>query len=144
MLYLKIKLWKTILLLLYLSYEDIRYRKISVYLLLAGYVMAAGYLIFARELELWEYLAGGCVGVFFLFLSMAGENIGTGDGVLIMLLGLLLGIRDQISLLLIAGMLCAAVAAALWITGRVGRKSRLPFVPFLLAGSCITLLPGCL
>ena len=140
MIFYKIKLWKTIMLLIYFSYEDIRYRKISTYLLLAGYVMAAGYLLFARELDLWEYLAGGCVGVLFLFMSMAGENIGTGDSVLIMLLGLLLGIRYQMKLLLFAVMLCASAAAVLWIMGRVRRKSRLPFVPFLLAGCCITLL----
>lgn len=72
------------MLLLYLSYEDIRYRKISTYMLLAGYVVAAGCLILVREFAIWEYLVAGCIGVLFLFFSIAGENIGIGDAMLVL------------------------------------------------------------
>lgn len=136
----KLKIIEGILLLVYFSYEDIRCRKISTYVLLAGYATAAFYLIFARELAAWEYLAAGCVGVLFLLLSMAGENIGMGDSALIMLLGFLFGVRRQVVLLFTAILLCAASAAALMIAGKVRRKSKVPFVPFLLAAFCATLL----
>ena len=135
----KLKIINTILLLVYFSYEDIRYRKISTYLLLIGYVIAVIYLIAARELALWEYLAGGCVGVLFLFLSIGGEGIGIGDSILIMLLGMLLGVRRQISVLFIGVLLCAVTAAVLFAAGKVGKKSKLPFVPFLLAAYCALL-----
>lgn len=135
----KLKIIKTILLLVYFSYEDIRDRKISTYLLLGSLGIAVLYLIIARDVALWEYLTGACVGILFLFLSIAGEGIGTGDSVLIMLLGLLLGVRRQIAILFIGVILCAVTAAVLLAVGKVGRKSKLPFVPFLLCAFCILL-----
>lgn len=139
MFFLKIKLIIVILLLVYLSYEDIRYRKISTYVLLAGYIMAGGCLVFVREFAIWEYFVAGCIGVLFLFFSIAGESIGIGDGALIMLLGMLFGIRRQVVVLCIALLLCAIVAVILLLFGKVKRKSRLPFVPFLCIAFCTTL-----
>lgn len=136
----KLKMIEGLLLLVYFSYEDIRCRRISTYVLLAAYVTAALYLTFVRELAAWEYLAAGCVGVLFFFLSMAGENIGMGDSALIMLLGFLFGVRRQVLWVFLAVLFCALVAAVLLITRRVGRTSRLPFVPFLLAAFCVTLI----
>lgn len=134
-----LKLLEGFLLLVYFSYEDIRSRRISTYALLAGFVTAAGYLIFAREHAAWEYLAAGCVGVLFLLIGMAGECMGVGDGALIMLFGFLFGVRRQIVMLFIAVLLCAAAATVLMLTKRVKRTSRLPFVPFLLCGFCAAL-----
>ncbi len=136
----KLKIIEGLLLLVYFSYEDIQCKKISTYMLLAGYVTAAFYLIFVRELAAWEYLAAGCVGVLFFFLSLAGESIGMGDSALIMLLGFLFGVRRQVLYIFLAVLLCAVAAAVLMIMGKAGRKSRLPFVPFLLAAFCITLI----
>lgn len=134
-----LKLLEGFLLLVYFSYEDIRCRRISIYALLAGFATAAGYLIFARELAAWEYLAAGCVGVLFLLIGMAGESIGSGDGALIMLYGFLFGLRRQLIMLFIAVLFCAAAAAVLMLTKKVKRTSRLPFVPFLLCGFCAAL-----
>ena len=137
-----IKTVEIFLLLVYLSYEDIRFLKISTYLLLAGFVTAVIFLIWGRELSVGEYLAGGCLGVLFLLCGTVSENIGTGDGALIMLLGLLLGIQQLISVLFVSLFLCAAAAAVLCAAGKVKRGSRLPFVPFLLGGFCITVFAG--
>jgi leader peptidase (prepilin peptidase)/N-methyltransferase len=71
---------------------------------------------------------------------MAGESIGMGDSALIMLLGFLFGVRRQVLWVFLAVLFCALAAAVLMITRRVGRKSRLPFVPFLLAAFCVTLI----
>ncbi len=136
----KLKMIEGLLLLVYFSYEDIRCRRISTYMLLAAYVTAAVYLLFVRELAAWEYLAAGCVGVLFFFLSMAGESIGVGDSALIMLLGFLFGVRRQVLYVFLAVLFCAVVAAVLISTGKAGRKSRLPFVPFLLAAFFVTLI----
>ena len=139
MFFLKIKLIIAILFLLYLAYEDIRYRKISTYMLVAGYVVAVGCLMLVREFAIWEYLVAGCIGVLFLFFSIAGENIGIGDGALIMLLGMLFGARRQILVLFIALLLCAITATVLLLLGKVKKKSRLPFVPFLCVAFFATL-----
>lgn len=137
-----IKITEIFLLLVYFSYEDIRFLKISACLLLAGFVTAIIFLIWGRELSVGEYLAGGCLGILFLLCGTVSKNIGTGDGALIMLLGLLLGIRQLISVLFISLFLCAAAAAALCAAGKAKRGSRLPFVPFLLSGFCVTVFAG--
>lgn len=127
------------LLLVYLSYEDIRTHKISTRVLLAGFVMAIIFLIWGRELSVGEYLAGGTLGIIFIVLSMISTEIGMGDGVLLMILGLMIGIRRLISVLFVALILCAIMAAVLCLLGKAKRKSRLPFVPFLLGGFLMTI-----
>lgn len=135
----KLKIIKTILLLVYFSYEDIRNQKISTYLLLGSLGLAVFYLIAAREFAWWEYLTGACVGILIIFLGKTGDEIGMGDGVLITVLGVLLGVRQQIAVLLLAGILCALTAVVLLAAGKVGRKSKLPFVPFLFCSFCMLL-----
>lgn len=137
-----IKIIEIVLLLVYFSYEDIRFLRISVCLLLAGFVTAVIFLIWGRELSVGEYLAGGCLGALFLLSGIVSKNMGTGDGVLIMLLGLLLGIRQLIGILFASLILCAAAALILCAAGKAKRGSRLPFVPFLLSGFCITVFAG--
>lgn len=137
-----IKIIEIFVLLIYLSYEDIRFLKISTYLLLAGFVTAIIFLIWGRELSVGEYLAGGCLGVLFFLCGTVSENIGAGDGALIMLLGLLLGIQQLISILFVSLFLCSGAAAALYAAGKAKRGSRLPFVPFLFGGFCITVFVG--
>lgn len=137
-----IKLIEIFILLVYFSYEDIRFRKISTYLLLAGAVTAIIFLVWGREYSVGEYLAGGCLGVIFFLLGLVSENIGTGDGALIMQVGLMLGIRKLVSILFVSLMLCAAGAVVLCIAGKAKRESRLPFVPFLFGGFCVTVLAG--
>ncbi|MBP3543229.1 MAG: prepilin peptidase [Lachnospiraceae bacterium] len=127
------------MLLVYLSYEDIRTHKISTHVLLMGFVLAIISLIWGRALPVGEYLAGGALGICFIALSVASKEIGMGDGVLLMILGLMLGIRRLISILFAALILCAAAAAVLCLLGKAKRTSRLPFVPFLLGGFWMTI-----
>ena len=108
-------------------------------MLLAGLVLAIISLIWGRELSVGEYFAGGALGIIFIVLSMVSKEIGTGDGVLLVILGLMVGIRRLISILFVALILCAAVAAVLCLSGKATRKSRVPFVPFLLGGFLITI-----
>lgn len=127
------------MLLVYLSYEDIRTHKISTWVLLAGLVLAIVFLVWGRVLPVGEYLTGGALGISFIALSMLSKEIGMGDGVVLMILGLMVGIRHLIGILFVALVLCATVAAVLCLLGKAKRKSRLPFVPFLLGGFLITI-----
>lgn len=101
--------------------------------------MAIISVIWGRELSVGEYLAGGTLGVCFMALSKLSREIGMGDGILLVILGLMLGLRKLIGVLFLALLLCALTAGVLCLMGRAGRRSRLPFVPFLLLGFLITL-----
>lgn len=129
----QIKLTGTVVLFACFAYEDIRRRKIPVRWFAAGYMSAALGLIFLRELPLWEYLAGGCAGIPFLYFSMVSDHMGAGDGALIMLLGLFLGVRHQMGVVLLAALICAAAAGLLCVLGKAKKESRLPFAPFLFS-----------
>lgn len=71
-----------------------------------------------------------------LLLTAAGffmkEQVGTGDGLVILISGLFLTLREVLSLCATASLLALIPAGVLFLLGR--RKAKIPFVPFLLAG----------
>ena len=84
----------------------------------------------------WELcLFGAAAGCIFLMISkMTRESFGYGDSLLILLLGVVVGFWNLISLLAIAFFLSAVVSAAALVFGKFHRKTTVPFVPFLGIG----------
>ena len=78
------------------------------------------------------------------FLALLGVlvrgGVATGDLYLVVPLGLLLGWPSAFVALFVAALLSAATGLALLATRRAGMKSYIPFGPFLVAGTVITLL----
>ena len=73
-------------------------------------------------------------GLFLFVLSQVfPEQIGSGDGFLIMAVGALMGWRESL-LLLEGGLLLMVPAAFFWMIIRKKRNQELPFAPFVLAG----------
>lgn len=82
-------------------------------------------------------VAGALPGLFFLFLSKATkEQIGYGDGLLLVILGISLGIEHMVWLLLLALFLVFFAAACFFLRGK--RKERIPFTPFLFLGMAVS------
>lgn len=87
----------------------------------------------------------GCVGLFALYLLLVlvhPAGMGWGDVKLAGLLGLVLAYLSWTALLVgaFAGFLLgAAVAVGMLASGRAGRKSALPFGPFMIAGVFVAL-----
>jgi len=77
-----------------------------------------------------------------LFLVTRGRGIGFGDCKLAVFLGLLVGFPGIIITVFLSFAFGAIVGVALLSLGKKGLKSQLPFAPFLLAGSLVTLLWG--
>ncbi len=81
----------------------------------------------------WELLGGMGVGVFLVAAAfLTREAVGCGDGLLVCVTGLYLGMWENISLLLGGTAVCALVMALGLMLGKVRRKDRFPLVPFLL------------
>ncbi len=82
----------------------------------------------------WQSLAGGVfVGVMLLFCALVTRgNIGMGDGLLLCITGLYLGFEKNLTLALGGLLLCGCCSAILLLTGRVNKKTGIPFAPFLL------------
>ena len=125
-----------------LSYSDMKRRKLSVGVIVLGFLSA---LVFQAitGIESWRAVAGGILtGFLFMGISrLTEEKIGYGDSLLIIVLGTFLGMWI---LLLGAFGLAAAVSILLMIKRKFTRKSMIPFVPFLTVAYMGEMLGGML
>lgn len=138
------KMWKSIIVALslgYFSVEDIRKKEIGgLPLVLTGIV---GIVLAAVEgiPGDWHVLLRFAPGIVCLFLGWAtGEGIGYGDGLTILCLGCFLDLEQLLGVCFTALVLAGVFALVLLFGFHRGRKTRMPFVPFLLAGYGIMLL----
>ena len=117
-----------------LAVMDIRWKKLTLMILLSGTVpLAAGFLC-DREIHIILLAAGAAVGVIFLIISRVTEDsFGYGDSILIMIMGGFLGFWNILSLLTAAFSMAALFSIFMLIRKRFHRKSAFPFVPFLTA-----------
>lgn len=93
-----------------------------------------------RRSELHTLLYSLIPGIILLILGfLTRESIGYGDGLAVLVLGILLGIRRCVAAVF-AGFILSAIVALILLTFRkVSGKSRLPFIPFLAAGLGVAL-----
>jgi len=88
-------------------------------------------------------IAGAGAALFFLLAFVVSRGaVGMGDVKFALLLGLVLG-EDVVTGVFVAT-LAGAVAGGivLWREGRAGRKTPIPYAPFLAAGAIVALLVG--
>ena len=112
----------------------------------ASYALA----LFALSGGDWQIIAGalfgvlGSAGLFYaLFQISGGKWIGGGDVKLAVVLGLVLGgAAEALLMLFIASVLGSVVGIPLLLQGKAKAKSKLPFGPFLLIATVITVLFG--
>ena len=101
--------------------------------------------LFADSLQPWKIISGVGFGILLLLFSLSsGGGIGRGDCMVAMVLGLYLGIEKQLLLFMTAFLLTGMLGFVLLMTGRAASRSRLPLMPFLLAGYLILLCLGIL
>lgn len=80
-------------------------------------------------------LTGMLPGVFLLAAAwITRQEIGYGDGVVLLVIGLYLGFSAGTGIFLTALLLLSPVSLFYIAVRKAGRKKRLPFVPYLLAG----------
>ena len=89
----------------------------------------------------WDFLLRLAPGVLLLLIAFAtNQAIGYGDGVIIVLIGLMLDIQVTISLIFIAFILSSIISLIILISKKGDRQTRLPFMPFMLTAWCICLM----
>ena len=132
---------------------DLRSRRVSIGSVLLFGVLGVFLLLtaegqsylFADSLQPWKIISGGGFGILLLLFSLSsGGGIGRGDCMVAIVLGLYLGIEKQLLLFMTAFLLTGMLGFVLLMTGRAASRSRLPLMPFLLAGYLILLCLGIL
>lgn len=118
-----------------LSYQDIRKKKIAIWLLCLGGGIVIASLFFMRGILWWERAAGALVGILMLGVSqVTKESIGKADCILILFIGLMEGYLCCICSLCYATFLCCILCIALLGFRIMTKKQRIPFIPFLWVG----------
>ena len=131
-----------------LTATDLEQRRLPHLLLDPLIVLAVAFVPFNPAVPWLDALIGGGAAVAFLGalgLVVRG-GVARGDLLLIAPLGLILGWPAIFIAMFVAGLLSAVVSLGLLVSRRAGLQSYIPFGPFLVAGSVITLLrePGLL
>lgn len=122
-----------------LSVEDIRFRKVSGEWMLMMAVLGIGYRFYEKGGSWKSVLFGIGIGIVFLLISYAtGEALGYGDSILICVLGLFVGALELIEILMTTWIAAAIIAMVLLMFKRFSRKTALPLVPFLTLGYGVT------
>ena len=134
-----------VLLLVPITLIDLDHRIIPNKLTLLGAVLAPAILAYAQPDAIPEHLiAGAGAGGFFLLAAFAyPRGMGMGDVKLAAVLGLFLG-RDVVPALFIAFLVGTLVGAAVMARKGVadGRRTAVPFGPFLALGGVVALFAG--
>lgn len=120
------------------SIYDRKYLGLPVWLLLAGImggILGALYSLFGEDASVISVGLAFLPGVIALILSyITREQIGYGDGLLLLAMGGCLGLRQVMMIVGIALGASFVVSVALVLLRKAGRNQKLPFVPFLFAG----------
>jgi len=126
------------------SFIDLEHYLIPNRLVLAGLVMAGGFLLLNMEITIKLGLLGAlAAGGLLLFLAVVSRgNMGGGDIKLAAVVGLFMGWPWGFMAVVVGLFLAGAVGAVLMALRVKGRKDPLPLAPFLSAGALAVLFWG--
>ncbi len=80
-------------------------------------------------------LGGVMMGVVLMLLSyFSKEAIGIADSVVVTVCGAAFGLWETVALVFFAMLYAGGCSAVLLVTKKAGKKTRIPFIPFLLLG----------
>ena len=118
--------------LLAMSIIDIRKGSFSgkyLFFALVFFSVAIGILCFLNLKDWKSVVSGGAAGSVFLIASNVTQGaIGLGDGYILTICGIVMG------LIIFALCLVSAFGILLWVRKKAGRHTKIPFAPFICAG----------
>ena len=110
-----------------LAVMDIKRRQVHLGFLLSG-------IICERTVSTGEIIAGILAGAFFLLISkLTKESFGYGDSILIVIMGAFLGFWSLMSVLFMAFFMAGLFSVIMLLKTKFHKKSKFPFIPFLMA-----------
>ncbi len=129
----------TAILLIIESVSDLKRREVDMKFLIAAFAAAVLMFIVSPQRNYIMFFGGMAEGLLLVAASFAlREGIGIGDGLTLICTGALLGAKDNMLMFFGACVICSVFSAVLLIFKRAGRKTKIPFVPFLIPGFLFT------
>lgn len=126
-----------------LSIQDVKYKKIDkrcIYILLFTLFLNWVYMFIylKKEFSFLSILFGAVLGFqFCLFSVLSNQNIGLGDSVTVLIIGLYKGITFLFLCLCISFILASVVSFFFIILKIIKKEDKICFIPFLFVGFCI-------
>ena len=124
--------------------EDLRKKQIHLNVVLAFGILGIVFHMLGQEQTIENIIFGMGVGGVLLLLSiLTGGKIGIGDGVLLVVTGIYLGLEQNLMLFVGSLFICACYALLLLVLRRRKRNDTLAYAPFVLV-SYVCMLAGAL
>ncbi len=125
-----------ILVLLFLGINailDFKYKKIPWVLSICFIVIGIGSVLISSPINWWQFL-GAIVGIGIILISVCTKQaIGLGDGLVLLVVGIFIGLWKTLMILFLAGILVAVVGIIMMVQKKGNLNTSLPFIPFILA-----------
>lgn len=141
-------MWKLIILSIWLgilAVSDLRRKRVPVWLLaVSGIIMT----IMSFSQCKWEIKGvaelvwGWIPGAFLLLLAVTTKKAGIADGIVLLLLNMSLGYRECFVSFVLSFLFMSFVSLLLLVLGEVKGSSKIPYLPFLLAGYMVQAVAG--
>ena len=133
-------MWKlalTVLWLIAMSIFDLFEKRVPVWILAAGgipAIVSAMYAYIKGTESLSQILFGMLPGVLLLVVAAVTKKAGWADGIVLLIMGLLTGLRECMACFMVSLLAMSAVSLPLLVLRKVGKNATLPYIPFLCAG----------
>jgi len=103
---------------------------------------AAAVMIFlCEDISVLNAIIGLAEGLILIMVSfMTKGQIGIGDGILLAACGLMLGGKNNMIMFFFACLISAIVSALIMIIKKADKKTKIPFVPFMIPGFLVMVL----
>lgn len=114
------------------AWIDYRQKKVYLWMLIlfGGVGVVLQFLL--RNISIAELAGGVCIGIACLFLSwLTKENIGFGDGAILMMTGVYLGFSENMMLFMTSLTLVGVTALILVVLKKKKGGDRMPWIPFI-------------
>ncbi|HHT97767.1 MAG TPA: hypothetical protein GXZ90_07725 [Clostridiales bacterium] len=121
------------------SIQDLKYKKISLWIISLSVILLLALSIYKNN-GFINIIGGAIVGFIVISISIITRSkIGIGDGIVLIMTGVVLGFWQNLELLLYALSIAALISIVLLILKKVNKKDSLPFVPFILISYFVVL-----
>lgn len=112
--------------------QDIKMKRFYTWMVLLGAILIAACVPFSSTITIGARLWGSSIGLVVILISILTQGkIGMGDGLILCVTGISLGLWNNLELFLTALLLSAILSIILLVAKKVDRKQGIPFVPFI-------------
>lgn len=112
---------------------DLRKKEVNISLCISVALVGLIYEIFISKTDILSIILGILPGIFLMLTSIVtNEEIGKGDAAILSTIGIFLGLKKTILVLIYALFSTIIIGGILLLIRKKNKKYRIPFVPFIL------------